>query len=118
MRCAVRHCINSNQMKSFNKEIMFHRFPKDKGILEKWIQLCGRTFNCKTSHICSIHFTKNDYTFDAIINDFLSSYGFSSRKQLKRTAVPSQFLSVPLDTSQKKYTHITVNNYIAHLFKK
>lgn len=109
MRCAILQCVNSNQMKSFNREIMFHRFPKEKDLLSKWMHVCGRDFNYKTSHICSIHFTENDYKFDATINEFLSGYGFSRRKQLKRTAVPSQFLALPYKECQNRYSSISIN---------
>lgn len=69
--CAVSSCNSimcsgsdeSNQMR--NNKTMFHKFPTDTVILEKWLKFCN---NFKTiSHeyqnflICSKHFNKDNY---------------------------------------------------------
>lgn len=51
--CAVRGC-RSARVKN-NKDIRFHRFPKDEELKQKWIALCGMPRNC-SGYICSLHF--------------------------------------------------------------
>lgn len=91
--CAVSNCNSimhsesdeSNQMR--NNKIMFHKFPTDTVILEKWLKFCN---NYKTiSHeyqnflICSEHFNKDNYE-NKYTNE--SSHPI---KVLKKDAVPT-----------------------------
>jgi hypothetical protein len=48
-----------------NSKIMFHRFPTDTVILEKWLKFCNnyKTISDKYQNfqICSEHFNKDNY---------------------------------------------------------
>ncbi|XP_069995071.1 uncharacterized protein [Penaeus vannamei] len=44
------------------KEVLYHRFPKEEGIREKWVIFCGKKkVNYESERICSVHFKKTDY---------------------------------------------------------
>ncbi|KAJ8934694.1 hypothetical protein NQ318_009569 [Aromia moschata] len=72
VRCAVYGCNHSREVTRINSpNIIYHSFPKQKDfvsktVLEEWIKCCkrGDQFNPRTSVICSVHFTQNDYKRD------------------------------------------------------
>ncbi|XP_060840266.1 uncharacterized protein LOC132921323 [Rhopalosiphum padi] len=91
--CAVSSC-NSimysgsdepNQMN--NSKIMFHKFPTDTVILEKWLKFCNNYKTISDEYqnfqICSEHFNKDNYE-NKYTNE--SSYPI---KVLKKDAVPT-----------------------------
>jgi len=95
--CAMATCRNSTSGARFQKvkyddrdKIIYHYFPKDENVKQKWITACKRKdfFNTATSRICSQHFTSDDYIRD-LKNEILK---LPTRKLLKPTAVPTQNL--------------------------
>ncbi|XP_072387136.1 THAP domain-containing protein 2-like [Diabrotica undecimpunctata] len=75
--------LNCTQRQKTGTDISFHGFPKDSSLQKKWIIAIRReNFKpTKSSKICSKHFTADS---------FITS-GWSSKKQLKKDAVPSIF---------------------------
>lgn len=66
-RCTVATCQNSLQKaKKLQKNIKFHRFPKDPSTFQIWVQKCDRlgNWNSKSCHVCSDHFKDDDYERD------------------------------------------------------
>ena len=68
--CAVPLCNNStvnygSNDPNSNSEIMFHPFPSDTVILEKWLKFCNIyvsvTNEYQKEQICSVHFNKDNY---------------------------------------------------------
>ena len=58
--CALFGCdSNSNR----NSDLMFHSFPKNQELRNKWIHLCKRIdkINPDISRICSLHFEQTSY---------------------------------------------------------
>jgi len=85
--CAVATCKNNKK----NSNFIFHRFPHELSIRNKWISLCKRGDRlAKTLYMCSQHFVDSDYTRD-LENELLN---MEPRKKrfLKGDAVPSQHL--------------------------
>ncbi|XP_017059464.1 52 kDa repressor of the inhibitor of the protein kinase [Drosophila ficusphila] len=61
MRCAVNNCGNNNRNCNRIKWRYFH-FPKEKPVLQKWIDFCQRkSMNPATACICNEHFTPEDF---------------------------------------------------------
>lgn len=67
--CAVPMCPNQtlDSTKSCN-DVLFHKFPSDIKVLEKWLKFCNDSENKNTSlvdyqnaQICSRHFHKDNY---------------------------------------------------------
>lgn len=84
--CAVPTC--STTHRATDKTL--YRFPKDINYARLWIRCCMRrdSFNTKTAFICSLHFADEAYQRD-INHDVL---GFSSKKNLRKDAVPTLLL--------------------------
>lgn len=67
--CAVPICNNSESSGSdkstSNREIVFHKFPSDTVMLEKWLNFCNIYKSVSNEHknaqICSEHFEKDSY---------------------------------------------------------
>ena len=80
--CAVAICPSPK-----SSSIVYHRFPKNKDLIKKWIVACKREdkINPKTASICSEHFLPGDYDRD-LQNELL---GLPIRKLLKKEAVPT-----------------------------
>ena len=87
--CAVATCTNTNRNIG-NRNIHFHRFPKDKKLSRIWILKCKRLdeININNAVICSIHFLEEDYSEDKM-NKLL---GKKERTILKPGSIPSQNL--------------------------
>ncbi|XP_018572042.1 THAP domain-containing protein 6-like [Anoplophora glabripennis] len=103
MRCSVFGCISDNQGKTFNKDIMFFRFPNDETILKIWIEACGRKdiFNTKNARMCSRHFKTTDYARN--LREELLNYKNKNHRMISKTAVPSQYLpNIPESNSDSK----------------
>lgn len=63
-RCTVAVCNNSfEKTKRAGMNIMYHQFPKNGALRNTWIERCRRAgkWNPDSCHICSIHFTEDDY---------------------------------------------------------
>ncbi|XP_078049654.1 uncharacterized protein LOC144476492 isoform X2 [Augochlora pura] len=91
LTCCFRDC---KEKQKSNEKISFHQFPKDPELRKQWIQVVQRE-NFKPSSqtkVCSKHFS----------NDCFIQSGWSSRRILKRDAVPN----TTLDESEIHYTCI------------
>ncbi|XP_035212976.1 uncharacterized protein LOC118186912 isoform X2 [Stegodyphus dumicola] len=84
--CAVATC-NNYYAKTKGKGVCYHRFPKNKKIVDHWIAACKREdeFKIENATICSIHFKDEDYQRD-LRNELL---GIPLRKFLKEDAIPT-----------------------------
>jgi len=85
--CAIATC--KNQYK--NSNYIFHSFPKDLMVQEKWMAACRRKLISSANPVvCSQHFTDQDYKRD-LQHELLN---LPSRKKgyLKPSAVPTLFL--------------------------
>ncbi|KAB0804485.1 hypothetical protein PPYR_01455 [Photinus pyralis] len=90
-RCTVATCKNSlEKSKKEGKDIKYHRFPKDVVTAKIWAQKCRRDgqWNIRSCHICSEHFTDEDYERD-LKGEMLGS---PLKRKLKSTAVPTKQL--------------------------
>ena len=61
IRCTVSGC--KSRFKK-NKDIRFHRFPRDETIKNEWLSFCGpqnKRFNINSDRICSLHFESKAY---------------------------------------------------------
>lgn len=99
-RCAVACCNNSLVLvKKTGMKVMFHCFPKDAR-RKDWVEKCYRadkSFNPATSCICSEHFLEDDYE-----RDFRAEFfNVPPKRQLKKTAIPSQKLDVELENAKQ-----------------
>lgn len=67
--CAVPGCknINDKSGQTTNKNILFHNFPNDTEMLNKWLEFCNCSkefqFAHKNALICSEHFDKDNYYY-------------------------------------------------------
>lgn len=68
--CAVPICNNSivycgSDKPNRNGKIVFHKFPSDPVMLEKWLNFCSIyksiSHEYKNAQICSEHFNKDNY---------------------------------------------------------
>jgi hypothetical protein len=94
----------------------FHAFPKDKSMSDKWVVASKRNdkvnqifkkVNPVTAHFCSAHFLAEDYERDL----YAELTGKPSKKRLKKSAVPSRFLSKEASTTkvQEKPLDMTID---------
>lgn len=63
-RCTVAVCNNSfARTKKAGLKVLYHNFPKYQPVRNIWIERCGRggQWNPDSCHVCSMHFTKDDY---------------------------------------------------------
>ncbi|XP_042241302.1 uncharacterized protein LOC121878935 isoform X2 [Homarus americanus] len=60
-KCYVTGCISN--YRHHDKSLIFHRFPKDEKLREKWVLLCRpqNYINPDTARICNHHFKLSDY---------------------------------------------------------
>ncbi|XP_023316341.1 uncharacterized protein LOC106647986 [Trichogramma pretiosum] len=96
LRCTVAVCNNSyEKTKKAGMNIRYHTFPKKQPLKNIWIQKCRRAgrWNPNSCHVCSIHFTDDDYK-PSVQSELLNSPSVG-KKRLKPTAVPSLFLTEP-----------------------
>jgi hypothetical protein len=90
-RCTVAVCNNSfEKTKRAGMNIMYHQFPKNQPLRNIWIQRCRRagTWNPNSCHICSIHFTADDYKRD-MSSEYLN---IPAKRRLKSTGKPFLFM--------------------------
>ncbi|KAL1493357.1 hypothetical protein ABEB36_011426 [Hypothenemus hampei] len=90
-RCAVTKCNNSLEVtRRLNRNVLYHRFPKNENVFALWVQRCRRTdkWNPQNSRVCSEHFTPDDYERD-LKSELLS---LPEKKHLKASAIPSTVL--------------------------
>lgn len=83
-RCTVAVCSNSyEKTKKAGMNIVYHQFPKTQPLRDIWIERCRRAgkWNPASCHICSIHFTKDDYKTDVRSESPLRS----KKRRLKAT---------------------------------
>lgn len=88
--CAVANCIN-NDKNSKDKEITFHRIPKDEGLRKAWIHACKRAddFNANNVKVCSCHFSDDDFERD-LQSELLN---VKPKRKLRTGAIPR--LNIP-----------------------
>lgn len=75
----------------------FHRFPKDKVLVKKWVHATGRQdkFNVTNAFVCSKHFLESDYEINLkhkLLNYFPKNY-----RGLRKDAVPKR--NLPLNNA-------------------
>ncbi|CAH0546285.1 unnamed protein product [Brassicogethes aeneus] len=107
MRCAILGCNSDNQSKKnpLNKNIKFHRFPKNIDLCKQWLHATKKkdNINVKTAAVCSKHFLDCDYKIN--LKHRLLNYSPKCYRGLKDDAVPkllqTQVSSVP-STSEEK----------------
>lgn len=89
MECAVSTCSNNWKKTKYNKDIVYHCFPKNKEIANLWLAKCMRAdpVNIVNARICSIHFGYSDYFRD--LEYELQGKQPRKRGRLKPVAVPS-----------------------------
>lgn len=100
MRCAIFGCTNVDRGKHAAVGVRFHKFPKDKEMIDRWIAMCGqpKAFRWQTARVCSIHFDRDkDYTDIRARNkhvheDAWPGASSASGQRIKRAAVPSKCL--------------------------
>ncbi|KAL1516529.1 hypothetical protein ABEB36_000436 [Hypothenemus hampei] len=93
-RCAVTKGNNSLEVtRRLNRNVLYHRFPKNENVFALWVQRCRRTdkWNPQNSRVCSEHFTPDDYERD-LKSELLS---LPEKKHLKASAIPSLLLPAP-----------------------
>ena len=83
--CCVPFC---NATSKKNKSLRFHRFPKKKGLKDRWIAKIRRDEGdyfavTENTRVCSKHFCEEDYT--------VSKDGKGKKIVLKKGAVPTIF---------------------------
>ncbi|XP_044165648.1 THAP domain-containing protein 10-like [Acropora millepora] len=83
--CCVPFC---NATSKKNKSLRFHRFPKKKGLKDRWIAKIRRDEGdyfavTENTRVCSKHFCEEDYT--------VSEDGKGKKIVLKKGAVPTIF---------------------------
>jgi len=89
-RCAVAGCGNSLQKTKVNSEskrVRYHRFPTDLQFRQEWATKCQRDgkWDPASCHVCSEHFTEDDYQHD-LKAELLN---LPKKFILKKDAVPS-----------------------------
>ncbi|KAF6199306.1 hypothetical protein GE061_007332 [Apolygus lucorum] len=88
-RCAMATC--DNTYKKAKKEghlLSLHSFPRDCKLRDKWIAACRRDdeWNPLSSHVCSDHFTPDDFEADQRLQIWT---GVKWKPKLKPGAIPS-----------------------------
>ncbi|KAL1518180.1 hypothetical protein ABEB36_001842 [Hypothenemus hampei] len=89
-----------------NRNVLYHRFPKNENIFALWVQRCKRTdkWNPQNSRVCFEHFTPDDYERD-LKSELLS---LPEKKHLKASAIPS--LLLPATFGKPNSTVLEQNN--------
>ena len=100
-KCVARNCKSGNRTST--DIVQFHRFPKDTGLREIWIERVGRDdWSCTDgSRLCSRHFLPSDYSFESKdTNKWRKKKPASATRKpsLKRDAVPSLFHNMDGET--------------------
>jgi hypothetical protein len=93
--CAAAVCKNREDSAE-----TFHGFPKDMSMSDKWVVASKRNdkVNPISAHFCSAHFLAEDYERDL----YAKLTGKPSIKGLKKSAVPSRFLSKEAPTTEEQ----------------
>ena len=100
-KCVARNCKSGNRTST--DIVQFHRFPKDTGLREIWIERVGRDdWSCTDgSRLCSRHFLPSDYSFESKdTNKWRKKKPASATRKpsLKRDAIPSLFHNMDGET--------------------
>uniref|UniRef100_A0A146LLE7 THAP domain-containing protein 5 n=2 Tax=Lygus hesperus TaxID=30085 RepID=A0A146LLE7_LYGHE len=117
-RCAVATC--NNTYKKAKKEghlLSLHSFPRDSELRDCWVAACRRAddWNPLTSHVCSDHFTPNDFEADQRLQLWT---GIKWKPKLKHGAIPSVQLpregeSLTNDYASKKL--VSLQDVVEHV---
>ena len=83
--CSVYGCYENRYN---DTSVHLHRFPQDEKLRKKWIYKCYRAdkFNWKVGHVCSRHFTEENYQRN--LKKLLSS---TSRDNLNQDTGSAQY---------------------------
>lgn len=96
MTCFVKHC------KAAKKDgISLHRFPTDKTLFEKWVELVGDPGSRKLPRVCGVHFKSNSFESD-LRSELL---GIPKVKILKPGALPTEKLC---SSAESEYFYLLV----------
>lgn len=103
MRCSVATCNIDNRSKSFDKNIKFFGFPKNKTLQGQWLHACKRDdkVNVKNARVCSIHFAEESYIRN-LKYELLGLTPYSRQKSLKPNAIPTLNLPSSKNISKSK----------------
>uniref|UniRef100_A0A6E8VMH8 THAP-type domain-containing protein n=1 Tax=Anopheles coluzzii TaxID=1518534 RepID=A0A6E8VMH8_ANOCL len=121
--CSVASCtFNRERVKSLQLDIIFHKFPTDPLLKQKWHEFCKQGPNWKPPKnglVCSNHFTKDDYQMTR--SPLLQANRLY--RMLKINAVPSIRNGVPIpiatsrvieEATRKQLYEQLYNNGTAH----
>ena len=87
--CIVRGC-RSVHVKG-NKNIHFHKIPKDPEIGNRWIEICDDHKNRISGFVCSRHFERSAFERN-LKYELLGLPVPPGQKKLKKGAVPTLYL--------------------------
>ncbi|KYM75874.1 hypothetical protein ALC53_13939 [Atta colombica] len=86
--CQVKTCKNDHRKKEF-RNVHFYRFPKEKTLMLKWKEACGKeNVDVKNGRICSAHFDAVAYKESSWMRPLLG-YSPPQKRKLKSDAVPT-----------------------------
>ncbi|XP_018300820.1 uncharacterized protein [Mycetomoellerius zeteki] len=86
--CQVKTCKNDHRKKEF-RNVHFYRFPKEKSLIVKWKEACGKeNVNVKNGRICSAHFDAVAYKESSWMRPLLG-YSPPQKRKLKFDAIPT-----------------------------
>ncbi|XP_050548178.1 uncharacterized protein LOC126909800, partial [Daktulosphaira vitifoliae] len=89
VKCCVSNCnsIYDAEVLEYNENILFHSFPNETEVSEKWLSFCNLPkqflLDNPNAKICSKHFETNDYS------DNNSELIYPANRLLKKFAIPS-----------------------------
>ncbi|XP_025832074.1 uncharacterized protein LOC108744330 isoform X3 [Agrilus planipennis] len=91
--CSAQYCKERSKRAS---GVSFHLFPQDEKIKSQWVRaVCSYNFKPQNhSRLCSKHFSPDDFVIS----------GWSSKKVLKKDAVPKTVEKLPIDENSKRET--------------
>ncbi|XP_044732064.1 uncharacterized protein LOC123294931 [Chrysoperla carnea] len=101
----VNSCFLCDRKASRVHNISLHSFPKNTDVRMKWLNACGLTINddVRRTSVCSRHFKPEDICQSNIFGTVKSS--------IKRNAVPTLYLTNPLDinTDNKAQPNVSLS---------
>ena len=89
--CAVFGCFSDKRK---NRDLIFHKFPKDSDTNKKWIHLCKRKdpINVENARICGLYFEADVYERN-MMYELLGKLVPQNKIKMKKGSVPT--LSYP-----------------------
>ncbi|XP_018345655.1 PREDICTED: uncharacterized protein LOC108750606 [Trachymyrmex septentrionalis] len=111
--CQVKTCKNDHRKKEF-RNVHFYRFPKEKALMLKWKEACGKeNVDVKNGRICSAHFDAVAYKESSWMRPLLG-YSPPQKRKLKSDAVPTLNLesSISEDLDKSAITPIAMNTIL------